>query len=222
MKESVKPQEEYLNIYIRRANENDIEEVIEICRQCFPHSLKHNTFRLFAKIRWRRLILEPGVELYVALCNSQIAAFYLLISDLKKYNLHQKTNLHKKLLDYLASIGGIIRKPGILLKSFKAKLKKRLLMANNSSGNNHNFEPNIEIEKLAWAELRATSPRFQRMQIARKLSNYIYDHCRRIEKQYLGSIIDVNNVASLSLKKSDRQCNYQSNNKSYIKFITKL
>lgn len=67
--------------FVRRSAEQDIDELLTICRQGFPYLLRWQSGNAFGNAWWRAVLRDPAVETWVAQEGHAVAAFCILICD---------------------------------------------------------------------------------------------------------------------------------------------
>jgi len=77
---------EKLQLSIRRAEPQDIDELSVMSRLCYPYLLRWQGPRFHNRKRWRALLDTESCEVWVCLSHKQIMGYFTLVLDRQKYD----------------------------------------------------------------------------------------------------------------------------------------
>lgn len=184
---------------IMRATKRDIDEVINICRRCFPKSLKKQLHKFVVKRKWIFILESGAVEIYIIKRNGHIISFYELVVDVQLFNgLKGKESNILMIASYLVTA---ILHPKCAIHAGLNFLKTiRYSLGDNSKS--LQGTRTVEAAKIAWGELQGVTQEHRGMGLSKLMQRYILTRCEALGKQVIRAIIDLENMPVLKLHKS--------------------
>lgn len=208
---------------IREATINDIDEVIDVSRKCFPMSLQVNAIRCIARIYWEFLIKSNSIDVYVITTHKNIAGIYVVITNLDSYNKEIQV-IKFKILPYLELISGILRRPA-LIKYLIIKIINRIRFYFLEQHETFPASPQkIDIDKIAWEHFLGISPKYRGKGLAKHFQRLIIDRCVTLGKEYIMGKVEPTNREAISLHELSGyiKTNQSSTGFTFTKKINKL
>ena len=206
-------------IKIQRADLGFINELIDICRKCFPSSLMEIAPRPIAQKRWKLLLTSPSVETYLISVNNKIVGFYVIIIDLFGYTQERANiSLFNKIVFFIGEVSGILSHP-YLVGYIINKLKKRLNFSiKKKSILDGSQMKDAALNKTVWGELQGILPDYQGKGLAKCMQQFILNRSIEINKEFIAGNVEADNLGTRALLES---FGYIATSESYAGIIYK-
>jgi len=186
-------QQESSSPEIRQATLADLDQLLEVCRQSFPESLRRQANRL-ARRWWKAVIVTKTAETWVVEQDGHIRAFCVLVKDeilwLKEAALRSSSimlNLFSALRHPLASCHCVSR----MLNRALRKIAKPAPQAPMPS----EWSPRMR----TWVEMIATRPDSRGRGLARRLLEQCDVRAKELGRKAVGLRVESDNTAAKSL-----------------------
>jgi len=147
---------------IRRAEINDVDILVEICRAIFTKVTIWQVPRFMAKRRWLSILSSSVTETWLCVSNGQVQGFVLLILDMKKY-LREKQEQSGGLL---LRVYSHISCPKLSLSKVLSKILKLL---NRLEEPVAVLKSQVISKRPIWIEPIAVMPQMRRKGLAQEL-----------------------------------------------------
>jgi len=178
---------------------NDIDDLIDICKDCFPNSFNYQGPRYMLKKKWLLYLKSGSVEIYAIRINNEIACFYELIIDIQLFNQTRKKS-EKHLMRYLTYLYVSITKPRCVIPTLKKYMKEKIFttpaMQINHKGDS------FDINKMAWGELQGVHSKYRGSGLSKIMQKHILNRCIELGKNVIGCVNAPDNIPVMNLHKA--------------------
>ena len=165
--------EKKMNSVVRKAESEDINNLLEICKKSFRKLERWQAPRFLTRDRWKKILSSSVAETWVCLVNNKIAGYVTLVMDIISFENERKQydkNVIKKVLYKILC-------PKLMLK----KLLKKIKLNQSNPVRVHCEKQNgNEPKNCYWIDSIAVNPENRRSGIA----TILVDKCKERAIQY--------------------------------------
>jgi len=178
----------------REMTVEDISNVLLICRESFPNSIRWH-YSLEMGVKWLQTIIESNsVEKFVIARQDQICGFCILVTNIEGFN---KLKSVLKINNYeIPKIA--YKKSRLVLIQIKKRIKNFITFHKSIKKNQDKKSSN---RGIAWIEMIAISKKYRRMGLSKMLFMWAERTCTESGKRKIGSTIQDENIASIMMHK---------------------
>ena len=175
-----------MGLEIRKLDLRDIDEVITLCREAFPHSVKWFAPRLYLKSWWQRFAKIESSEIWIGLQDNQVVGFFVLIVDVASFQKERRSldlPLWMKIYLYLTAPRLILKK--VLQRASDSRLRRSF---QGLPGEDEEASAN-----LTWLELIAVSPRLRSRGLGQEMITFCMLRTRELKRNRLKLLVRADN-----------------------------
>jgi hypothetical protein len=183
---------------IIKAGVNDIDEIIEIFRDCFPYSFKWQTPKFLLRKKLSLYLESGSVEIHIIRIKNEIACFYELVVDIPLFM--ETAKKEQLMMFYFSYIYVALVHPNCIIPAIKKLIKEFKYKTPKDSDNRH--KKNIDVGKMAWGEYQGVSNKYRKMGLSKVMQKHILSRCVILGKEVIGCINDPDNIPVVKLHKS--------------------
>jgi hypothetical protein len=182
---------------IKKADIHDIDEIIDICKNCFPFSFQCHAPGFLLRKKWLTTLESGCVEVYMIKINSEAACFYELIVDIPAFEKNKWKNIPDQILSFLYVV---FAHPRCIVPAVRKLIKEARYV--KPDWQTSKLENNIDISKIAWGELQGVHRNYRGKGLSKIMQKHILNRCVELDKEIIGCINDPHNIPVMNLHKS--------------------
>lgn len=180
------------SLLIRRAKLEDIDTLVDICRETFPDAIEWRAPRFSARKSWCHALTSAASETWVCSTNGEVAGCVTLVTDEAAHAREKR----KRAGGFLAKSLTLVTCPRLLfLRIFKRKL--------GWPGSPEKCRSTVKSapsqEQRTWIEPMAVSPHMRRKGLAKKMLEHCEKRTLELNRDTVKLLVDLDNRAAIEL-----------------------
>lgn len=182
---------------IIKAGIEDIDEIIDIRRNCFPYSFEAHSPRFVLRNKWLIKLRSDAIEIYMLKINNNTAGFYELVVDIPLFERMQ----NEAILSYFLSYTYVaVFHPKCIIPTIKKLIRETKYINPNDQSNK--TEINIDKQIIAWEESIGVHSKYRGIGLSKIMKKHLLNRCVMLGKDVVKCVVDPNNIPSMNLHKS--------------------
>jgi len=170
---------------IRRAEPEDVEELLSICQESFSESPRWSTAGSLARIWWKAVLSSSSAETWVSEISGVVVGFVVLIHD----ELAWEGERRARAGGTIATVAAILQAPKKCLAELRRRRALRLVARRSP------LPRSATTGARTWVELIAVSSRARGQGVARTLTEHCVVRTQELGRRVIELIVDVDNLA---------------------------
>ena len=185
-------EEESLILSVRRAEDKDIDALVEICQRSFPKLVRWQIPRFLSRKRWRHILSSTVTETWVCSVNSRLAGYVTLVRDISVFRLEKHRYdrfVFKKIYCYLLC-------PRLFLQMLTKKMHAFIPRSVKSGPLR---QSRTDLMNCIWIDSIAVNPEMRRNGIATRLLKLCYKRTVQLKMDGMKLAVEPDNIAAHNL-----------------------
>jgi ribosomal protein S18 acetylase RimI-like enzyme len=182
------------DVVIRRGTPADVDNLVELCRIGFPHSIKWNGLRVLPRKWWKYIVMLPRAETWVVQNENKIVAACVLITNETQCLQEKRQFKRNRALLFLSAILNPIL---VLYKIIE--ILRRVFNTNQSC---ELASINFTAETRAWIEIIVVSAEQRGCGFAKRLLQHCEDRTKSLGRKAIGLHVKRDNQPARCLYES--------------------
>jgi len=178
---------------IRRANQGDIQALLDICGESFPDSLRWQSPRTLGRKWWDATLTSSSNETWVCIKNGEIAGFCVLVTDQNEAVTGGRAHNGS----FFERLYAVLAHPKLAFFRIQKKIRGVVATAGNHSKSSPTHS-RID-DNPVWLGLIAVSPGTRGQGLAKEMLCFCGDRTFQLDRHAIKLRVDSDNMPARSL-----------------------